>query len=486
LIEAVMYFVLGALAAGLLTLTLLPAIWRRAARLTKARVESSVPLSLAEIRAGKDQLRAEFALTTRRLEIDAARFEEKATTQLVDINRKRDEIAHLNAEQAARAEAIRQLEANVAKLSDDIRLAEKNLGDADSELAARGESLAERAARIGVLEGELGAAMQLTEEQQLELIARDTEIGNLRDQVAAGKASEASLSHIRNELSAALAGEKARLAREEQRGEGLVARIAALEAERIDRIAVLEMRAAEMKEYQAEIALEHARRDVLAAEIGRLESERDDAVAGLARRSEEMERMKTVLIETDAKRRHVEQRLAVADASLAAARAEIASLVTKAEVDAMSAGDNLRKALAVTEAEKTALQGRVLALEDEHAALRGENAELRRISGAEWENEREENARLRDRLTLIAADVVRWTQNSGGGGGGVASAHVAEEMNGSGNGNGAGPRKLPAPRPSRPPAETPAVASDEVTARPIEGKTLAERIRALQHSAARH
>ena len=62
-IESMMYFALGALAAGLVMLLIMPAIWRRAVRLTKKRIEAATPITLAEFRADKDQLRAQFALS---------------------------------------------------------------------------------------------------------------------------------------------------------------------------------------------------------------------------------------------------------------------------------------------------------------------------------------------------------------------------------------------------------------------------------------
>ena len=87
-----MYFVLGVLVAGILALAVAPAIWRRAARLTRARVEASLPMTLGEIRAEKYQLRAEFAVATRRLETTIGRLEERTTEQTIDIGRKRTEI----------------------------------------------------------------------------------------------------------------------------------------------------------------------------------------------------------------------------------------------------------------------------------------------------------------------------------------------------------------------------------------------------------
>ena len=78
LIEAVMFFVLGLLAAGLVALALTPAVWRRAHRLAKARVESSLPMSLGEVQAEKDQLRASYAMSARRLELQLAEAKETA------------------------------------------------------------------------------------------------------------------------------------------------------------------------------------------------------------------------------------------------------------------------------------------------------------------------------------------------------------------------------------------------------------------------
>ena len=62
-----MFFALGVLVTGLLAVAVMPAIWRRALRLTRSRVEAGVPLSRAEINADKDKLRASFAASNRRL-----------------------------------------------------------------------------------------------------------------------------------------------------------------------------------------------------------------------------------------------------------------------------------------------------------------------------------------------------------------------------------------------------------------------------------
>ena len=63
-----MIFALGFFVAGLLALLFLPAVQRRAARLAARRLEMQLPLSMDEIVAERDQLRAEFAVERRRIE----------------------------------------------------------------------------------------------------------------------------------------------------------------------------------------------------------------------------------------------------------------------------------------------------------------------------------------------------------------------------------------------------------------------------------
>ena len=91
-VENIMYFALGLLVAGLLALMIMPAVWRRAVRLTTKRIEAATPMTMAEFRADKDQLRAEFALSTRRLEMNVETLRRRLAEQLRDINRKKTDL----------------------------------------------------------------------------------------------------------------------------------------------------------------------------------------------------------------------------------------------------------------------------------------------------------------------------------------------------------------------------------------------------------
>ncbi|WP_052726561.1 coiled-coil domain-containing protein [Devosia epidermidihirudinis] len=115
-IENIMYFALGLLAASLLALIVLPAVWKRAARLTKRRIEAATPITMAEFRADKDQLRAQFALNTRRLETTVETLRNRLAEQLGSVNQDRSDLGALRAERQQRAEIVAELEAREAEL----------------------------------------------------------------------------------------------------------------------------------------------------------------------------------------------------------------------------------------------------------------------------------------------------------------------------------------------------------------------------------
>ncbi len=254
-----MYFALGLLAAGLLSLLVMPAIWRRAARLTRARVEAAMPMSLAEIEADKDQLRANFAVTNRRLEMEATALKERLAGGTIEVGRGRDEISALTRARAALADTVAGLEERVAELSGGLSTAENKLATANTEIAARDERLTQQAANITELREQLYASQVMTEEQRLELVARATEIGNLTDSIAGMTASGTVTEAGRDKLAAELALERDRLVAEQKRADGLSAGLAALQAERISRIADLERREADLKALESTLAAERER-----------------------------------------------------------------------------------------------------------------------------------------------------------------------------------------------------------------------------------
>ena len=148
MLESILYFLLGFLAAALLALMVSPIIWGRAVALTKRRIERSVPLTLNEIQADKDQLRAEFAMSTRRLEMSVDELRERASTQIIEINRRRDDVARLAEEQGEKVHFIEELQVKSGELRVQLRQREEQLEKTSSKLEDTMEKMDEKALHL--------------------------------------------------------------------------------------------------------------------------------------------------------------------------------------------------------------------------------------------------------------------------------------------------------------------------------------------------
>jgi chromosome segregation ATPase len=148
-IDAMMYFALGAFAAALVMLLIMPAIWRRAVRLTKKRIEAATPITLAEFRADKDQLRAEFALSTRRLEMNVEQLRKRLSEQLGDVSRRKSDLAVLRGERDEHLAVVRDLEEQETELRGRVLELERESTDLAQRLSQRDEELAQQASDLG-------------------------------------------------------------------------------------------------------------------------------------------------------------------------------------------------------------------------------------------------------------------------------------------------------------------------------------------------
>jgi len=147
-VENIMYFVLGVLSAGLVTLIVMPAVWKRAVRLTKKRIEAATPITMAEFRADKDQLRAEFALSTRRLEMNVEALRRRLADQLRDINRKKSELGGMKGERDSHLQIVRELEEREAELRRRILELEKEGADLAQRLRMRDREFADKVTQL--------------------------------------------------------------------------------------------------------------------------------------------------------------------------------------------------------------------------------------------------------------------------------------------------------------------------------------------------
>jgi hypothetical protein len=96
MIQSLMLCGIGLLAGCLLMLTFFPVIHDRAVRLTSRQIAEATPMTVNEIQADKDHLRAEFAMSIRRLEIGMEGMRTKAIARSAD--KQNAEISRLKVE----------------------------------------------------------------------------------------------------------------------------------------------------------------------------------------------------------------------------------------------------------------------------------------------------------------------------------------------------------------------------------------------------
>ena len=108
--EPFMFFLIGLLLGGLLALAALPVIHQRAVREAMRRIASIQPVSMTELRSDKDALRADFAMSTQRLEANIAELRNKTSAHFTELTKKSSVIDRLSAQLAERAARIETLE----------------------------------------------------------------------------------------------------------------------------------------------------------------------------------------------------------------------------------------------------------------------------------------------------------------------------------------------------------------------------------------
>jgi hypothetical protein len=116
MIESIMFMGIGFLFAGLICVAILPLVHERAVRLTMRKMEAALPQSIAEIQAGKDLLRAEFAMSLRRLEVSNEQLKGKTASQMVQLSRKTDVINRLKIDREAVKSEVMGLRAEIGRL----------------------------------------------------------------------------------------------------------------------------------------------------------------------------------------------------------------------------------------------------------------------------------------------------------------------------------------------------------------------------------
>ncbi|HLK82266.1 MAG TPA: hypothetical protein VKT99_12340 [Xanthobacteraceae bacterium] len=183
MIESIMYFAGGFLVATLLALALISSVHRRAVRLTYRRLEDSIPVSLTEIQADRDKLRAEFAMSTRRLEMTVEQLEATVTSQRGEIARKSDAIAKLKAQLAEKNAVADELGAKLKSLSIENRETEQEHAAQSAAAEATALALAAREAELAKAALDINELTLTNETQKVEIALLKTQIEQFRARI---------------------------------------------------------------------------------------------------------------------------------------------------------------------------------------------------------------------------------------------------------------------------------------------------------------
>ena len=361
MIEPIMYFGIGFLVAALVGLVVLPLVHGRAVRLTMRRLEAATPLSMAEIQADKDQLRAEFAMSTRRLEVSVENLRTKSNSQLAELGKKGDAINRLKIELGEKTATIFVLEARDKALRDQLRTTEEEYSVKTSAMLDAQRVLGAKEAELAKLMSELDERSSMAEAQKVDIVSLKTQVDALKDRLT-GATTDLKLVEDRRD------------------------------AERVE----LKAATQELQEERGKVE-----------NLGRRVSELEQALVAqtteaelLGRRAHDLEirlgEQSRALGESENELKHIRNEFDNARKTEADLRAAIAELDGRAN----SATQQLRT-------ENAQLKAELDAAREERDRVSRDFGNMKREAEESWASERVENALLRERINDVAAEVAR-------------------------------------------------------------------------------
>jgi len=361
MIEPTMYFGIGFLVAALIGLVVIPLVHSRAVRLTMQRLEAATPLSMAEIQADKDQLRAEFAMSTRRLEMSVEQLKTRSTSQFAELGKKSDAINRLKIELGEKTATIFALEARDKALRDQLRTTEEEVAVKTTAMHDAERTLADKQAELAKLIDERDEQSSFVDAQKVEIVALKAQIEALKERLTA-------------------AGNEVKAVEDRREAEHVELQAATKEIE--DERGKVENLSRRVWELEQQLAAQAAEAEILGRRAQDLEN-----------RLTEQSRL---LAQAEVELRHRAAEIDSARKTEGDLRAAIAELDGRTS----SMAERLKS-------EKAQLQAELERTRDERDRLSRDLAAMKRETEETWASERVENALLRERINDVAAEVAR-------------------------------------------------------------------------------
>lgn len=353
MIEPIMYGAIGFLISMLLGLMILPLVHHRAVRLTTRRLEAATPLSMAEIQADKDQLRAEFAMSARRLEMSVEQLKNRTTSQLAELGKKSDAINRMKIELGEKNATIFALEAREKAMKEQLRVTEEEFAARTEALRSAETAFNEKQGELAKLNAELSDRSLVADSRQVELIAVRAQITELRSRVGDAEkefaTTQTRLAQERTESETATR----ELLEARGRVDNLSQRVTQLDRELVAQVKEAEMLSSRVNDLETRLA-----------EQGKRLAEREYENGQLRKANE------------------------VAERTVKELREEIAS-----------------RGQSPAQEKLKATEEQLRIVQDERGKLQRDINAIRQQAETSWADERMENALLRERINDIAAEV---------------------------------------------------------------------------------
>jgi chromosome segregation ATPase len=306
-------------------------------------------------------LRAEFAMSARRLEMSVDQLKNKTTSQLAELGKKSDAINRMKIELGEKNATIFALEAREKAVKEQLRATEEEFAAKTESLRGAEQALTDKQSELAKINHELSDRSQMADSRQVELVAVRAQIEELKGRVGDAEReyseTQTRLSHER--------GESASATREltEARGrvENLNQRVTDLDRQLIVQVKEAEMLGNRVTDLEGRLATQ-----------GKLLAERDYENNQLRQQNEADKRAAKEL------------------------RDEIASL----------SGGKL-PAIEKLRTEKAAVEEQLGIARDERSKLQRDINAIKQQAESSWATERMENALLRERINDIAAEVAK-------------------------------------------------------------------------------
>ncbi|MEH2531880.1 chromosome segregation ATPase [Bradyrhizobium sp. AZCC 1614] len=361
MIEPIMYLAIGFLVSMLFGLMIVPLVHNRAVRLTTRRLEAATPLSMAEIQADKDQLRAEFAMSARRLEMSVEQLKNKTTSQLAELGKKSDAINRMKIELGEKNATIFALEAREKAMKEQLRATEEEFAAKTELLRNAEQALTDKQADLARINHELNDRSMMADSRQVELVAVRTQIEELKGRVGdAEKEFSATQTRLAQERAESEHATR-ELTEARSRVENLSQRVTDLDRQLIVQVKEAEMLGNRVNDLEARLATQ-----------GKILAEREYENNQLRQANENAERAARELRE---------------------------------EIAGMSGGKS--SIVEKLRTEKAAVEEQLRIARDERAKLQRDINAIQQQAESSWATERMENALLRERINDIAAEVAK-------------------------------------------------------------------------------